>query len=73
VAGTRLVQAWREAPWDAGAYSLASFELRDEGAGTRLIFDHTGFPRGAGNHLSIGWYDNYWLPMGRYLNVGFAG
>lgn len=72
VADKRLVQTWREASWEAGAYSLVRFELRDEDAGTRLIFDHTGFPRGAGSHLSIGWYDNYWVPMGRYLNAAFA-
>ncbi len=53
VADKRLVQAWREASWETGAYSLVRLELRDEDAGTRLIFDHTGFPRGAGSHLSI--------------------
>jgi activator of HSP90 ATPase len=40
----RIVQAWRAKPWESGVYSIAKFELREEGSGTRLIFDQTGFP-----------------------------
>ncbi|HST11269.1 MAG TPA: SRPBCC domain-containing protein, partial [Terriglobales bacterium] len=42
----RIVQAWREPTWDPGIYSVARFELSEQGAGTRLVFDHTGFPAG---------------------------
>ncbi len=63
----RLVQAWREQSWDPGQFSLVRFALSDDGAGTRLVFDHTGFPRGAGEHLSIGWYQDYWDPLAKYL------
>lgn len=72
VAGVRLVQAWREQSWPAGAFSLASFKLSDHGAATKLVFDHTGFPRGAGKHLSIGWYQDYWDPLARFLNRAAA-
>src|SRR5262249_31769928 len=37
----RIVQAWRTSSWDPGCYSIARFELKDEGAGTKLIFDHS--------------------------------
>ena len=62
-----IVQAWREGVWDPGVYSIARFEMKPEAGGTRLIFDHTGFPEGSGAHLKIGWYENYWDPLKRYL------
>ena len=49
----RVVQAWREISWKPGVYSLVKFELVEQGADTRLIFDHTGFPTGAADHLAI--------------------
>src|ERR1700730_8705886 len=49
-----LVQAWREVNWSAGVYSIVKFKLTEQGTGTRLIFDHTGFP-GSGEHLFTGW------------------
>ena len=65
---TRIVQAWREIVWDEGRFSLVSFRLAaDADGGTTLTFDHTGFPAGAGPHLSIGWYGNYWDPLRKYL------
>lgn len=64
---TRIVQAWREVSWDDGQFSLVSFRLWAEGGGTTLTFDHTGFPQGAGPHLSIGWYGDYWDPLRKYL------
>ena len=51
--GERLVQAWREVIWDPGQFSLVSFQLAGRAGGTALTFDHTGFPEGAGPHLSI--------------------
>ena len=59
----RVVQAWRAADWPEGLYSIVRFELANKGAQTLLIFDHTGFPKGAGEHLAQGWYANYWTPM----------
>ena len=64
---TRIVQAWREKTWPSGAYSIVTFALSDDGSGTKLTFDHTSFPEGAGHHLSIGWYENYWEPLKKYL------
>jgi activator of HSP90 ATPase len=63
----RLVQAWREISWNPGVYSLVKFELVEQDAETKLIFDHTSFPAGAVDHLAIGWYENYWDPLKKYL------
>lgn len=63
----RIVQAWRVADWAPGIYSIARFELMEQGAGTRIVFDHTGFPRGLGAHLAIGWTGHYWEPLAKLL------
>jgi uncharacterized protein YndB with AHSA1/START domain len=71
VPDTRIVQAWREKTWPEGIFSVVRFALSDaNGGGTTLSFDHTGFPAGAGHHLSVGWYENYWEPMRKYLDRG---
>jgi len=63
----RIVQAWRPASWDPGVYSIARFVLQEQGTGTKLIFDHTGFPAGTGDHLNAGWKVNYWEPLEKFL------
>ena len=67
VPNERIVQAWRTAEWDPGAYSIAKFELVEQGAGTKIIFDHAAFPKGAGEHLAAGWKSNYWQPLEKFL------
>jgi activator of HSP90 ATPase len=68
VPNQRIVQAWREISWDPGAYSIAKFELKEQGSGTKLIFDHTGFPVGAGEHLAAGWKAHYWASLEQFLS-----
>jgi activator of HSP90 ATPase len=63
----RIVQAWRVARWDPGVYSIARFELTEQGPGTKLVFDHTGFPKGEAEHLAAGWKGNYWEPLEKFL------
>lgn len=67
VPNQRIVQAWRSEGWARGVYSIVKFELQAEGTGTRLVFDHTGFPTGQAEHLAQGWKANYWDPLTRYL------
>lgn len=64
----RIVQAWRAASWPSGVYSIAKFELREQGTDTKLVFDHAGFPQGQGQHLADGWKANYWDPLEKYLH-----
>jgi activator of HSP90 ATPase len=67
VPNERIVQAWRVTRWDPGVYSIAIFKLREQGSGTRIVFDHTGFPKGTGEHLAAGWKANYWEPLEKFL------
>src|SRR5271154_1430087 len=47
----RIVQAWRAGGWPSGIYSIARFELVEQGSGTKIVFDHTGFPKGEAESL----------------------
>jgi len=60
VPGKRVVQAWRAKTWPEGSYSIAHFELSPSGAGTKLVFNHDGFPAEMKQHLESGWQSNYW-------------
>lgn len=63
----RIVQAWRAANWDEGVYSIAKFELKQQGSETLLVFDHSGFPEGQNEHLEKGWNEHYWKLLESYL------
>ena len=67
VPNTRIVQAWRVSYWDPGAYSIAKFELVEQGTETKIVFDHTGFPNGAAQGLASGWKAHYWEPLAKVL------
>jgi activator of HSP90 ATPase len=67
VVNKRIVQAWRVGSWNPGVYSIARFELADQGGVTRIAFDHTGFPVGTGQHLADGWKAHYWEPLQKLL------
>jgi activator of HSP90 ATPase len=67
VANERIVQAWRAGSWDAGLHSIARYVLLQHRDGTRLVFDHTGFPNAAARHLAEGWHGNYWVPLAKVL------
>jgi len=67
VPNERIVQAWRAGGWDPGIYSIARFELVEQGSGTKIVFDHSGFPKGDAEHLAEGWKINYWEPLEKFL------
>ena len=67
VQNERIVQAWRAGGWDPGDYSIARFQLVEQGTGTKIVFDHTGFPKGKAEHLAEGWKINYWGPLEKFL------
>jgi activator of HSP90 ATPase len=64
----RIVQAWRTGGWAPGVYSVAKFELVAQGAGTKIVFDHTGFPKGEAEVLASGWKAHYWDPLEKLLS-----
>ena len=67
VPGQRIVQAWRVDDWPPGQYSIARFELLEQVSGTKILFDHTGFPKGQAEHLAKGWDAHYWEPLEKFL------
>jgi activator of HSP90 ATPase len=69
VPNERIVQAWRVAYWPQGAWSLARFVLVEQGTDTKVVFDHTGFPKGDADHLLEGWNGNYWQPLAKFLST----
>jgi activator of HSP90 ATPase len=67
VPNTRLVQAWRVSYWEPGQYSIVRFELVEHDTGTKIVFDHTGFPKGDAETLASGWKAHYWEPLAKFL------
>jgi activator of HSP90 ATPase len=65
--GKLLVQAWRDAAWKPGIYTMVKFEMTPRGGGTHLVLDQTGYPDGEYHPLSIGWPAHYWTPMKKFL------
>ena len=68
VPNERIVQAWRTGGWPAGVYSIAKFELVEQGDGSEIVFDHTGFPKGDAESLASGWKAHYWEPLAKLLD-----
>jgi len=68
VPNERIVQAWRVVTWPEGAYSIVRFELKPQGSGTHLVFDHIGFPEGLHDHLAEGREENYWSLLKKYFH-----
>jgi activator of HSP90 ATPase len=66
----RIVQAWRVETWSPGVYSIVRFELTLKGPGTRIIFDHTGFPPEEREDHNGKWSEWYWDPLRKYLEGG---
>jgi activator of HSP90 ATPase len=64
---TRIVQAWRVRYWDRGLYSIAKFDLVEQASGTKIVFDHTGFPKGDAETLASGWKAHYWVPLAKFF------
>jgi activator of HSP90 ATPase len=64
----RIVQAWRVSAWPAGVYSLVKFEITAQGAGARVILDHSGFTSETWAGLNSGWPVRYWEPLRKYFS-----
>jgi len=64
----RIVQAWRRGHVARRHVLHREFELEPQGSGTRLVFDHIGFPEGLHDHLAAGWEENYWSLLKKYFH-----
>src|ERR1700691_4898789 len=67
VPNERIVQAWRTGRWPPGVYSIAKFELVEQDVGSKIVFDHTGFPKGEAEALASGWKAHDWEPLQKFL------
>jgi activator of HSP90 ATPase len=67
VTNERIVQAWRPTHWDPGIYSIVRFQLKPQDRGSKVVLDHTGFPKGDFDHLEAGWKEHYWDGLTKYL------
>jgi len=65
----RIVQAWRVAYWDPGVFSIVRFDFKEQGAETKLLFAHTGFPQGDAENLLHGWKIHYWEPLEKFIAI----
>jgi len=65
--GKRVVQAWRDAAWAPGFFSVVRFQLSPVGGGTHLAFDQAGYPESDRASLVAGWKSHYWNPMKAYF------
>lgn len=68
VPGRRLVQAWRDARFPEGVYSMAAVTLTPTADGkTELVLTHRGVPKDLIPEIEQSWRDQYWSRMKRYL------
>jgi activator of HSP90 ATPase len=63
----RIVQAWRVAYWKPGVFSIVRFDFTEQGAETKILFAHTGFPQGDAENLLHGWKIHYWEPLEKFI------
>lgn len=69
-ADRKIVQEWRVGAWPADVFSTVSFTLDEDGAGTRITLDHSGYPEEMAEHLDAGWHKMYWQPLKAYCERG---
>lgn len=69
VPGERIVETWRPSAegWPSDYYSKVTFDLSPTRGGTRVKFTHSGVRIDHVGHLSTGWKQSYWEPLGKYL------
>jgi uncharacterized protein YndB with AHSA1/START domain len=69
VPGKRIVQAWRDARFPAGIFSMAAFTLAaTSDGGTELVLTHRGVPKALIPETEQAWRDQYWAKMKAYLD-----
>lgn len=65
-----IVQTWRTTDFGEGdPDSEVMFHLSAKGAGTRLMFVHSGVPEALVEDIKQGWIDFYWAPLKAWLGA----
>ncbi len=59
----KIVQKWHGSDWPDEHYSIATFELKKSGKGTKLIFTQTDVPEEHYELINKGWVEHYWDKM----------
>jgi len=70
VPGKRIAQSWQadEKNWPKSHFSEAVFTLRKVKGGTRVNLIQKRVPEDCYEHISKGWDDFYWTPLGKMLD-----
>lgn len=67
---SRILQSWRTSEFPEGSPdSRLEVLLEPDGAGTKLILNHTDIPLGQGEDYRQGWEDYYFIPMQAYFST----
>lgn len=61
--GEKIVQAWRATGWWPDHYSIAIFDIKKVGRGSKLQFTQIGVPPNRYSGHYRGWIETYWTPM----------
>jgi activator of HSP90 ATPase len=64
----RIVQAWRNAQWPSGVYSIVRYEFSGDSGRCEITLTHTGLPDGTDEQINAGWNNRYWAPLAEYLS-----
>ncbi len=63
----KIVQSWHGSEWPKDHYSKATFLLKKNKNGTKLIFTQSNVPVEFYKDISEGWMEHYWNKMKSYL------
>ena len=68
VPGKRIVQAWRDARFPEGIFSMAAVTLTPTtDGGTELVLTHRGVPKDLIPETELAWREQYWSRIKAYL------
>jgi activator of HSP90 ATPase len=59
----KIVQMWRSSDWPENQFSTVTFELKQNGKKTKLIFTQANVPDDKYESIKQGWIDFYWDNM----------
>ena len=67
IEGKKIVQTWTSEDFPKKHYSEATFDLKKDKKGTKLVFTQKNVPEDSYADVSKGWEDYYWKPLKKML------